>query len=88
MKRRPLINLLLVLSLLGNIGIVVLLLRQRSPQIATMAPAGPRTTPKVMIDSQNFDFSDTKLSDESWKLPAPATKAEDPTEAPTPPDFK
>jgi hypothetical protein len=91
MKNRSLVNSLLILSLVLNFVIIGLYIKYRPKTAAAeMKPAGAfiettataKTGPKVMIDSGAFDFSDTKLSDEAWKIPAPDTS---PTPAPDAP---
>ncbi len=91
MRKRSLVNSLLILSLIANFVIIGLYLKYRpKPAAAEMKPAGAfietsatsKTGPKIMIDSGGFDFSDTKLSDEAWKIPAPDTSPPPAPDAP------
>ena len=88
MSRRTTINILLVSSLVLNLGLIFVYFTNRPKAEVPMQPAGVKAGPKVLIDSQNFDFSDTKLSDEAWKLAPPDTSPPPAPDAPLIIEFK
>ena len=87
MKRRSLILALLVISVAVNVTLAVLYIQSRStPPPAASVPTGK--VPKVLIDSENFAFSGTGLSDEAAKLPSPDLTPPPAPDAPIQIEFK
>jgi hypothetical protein len=87
MKRRSLILGLLVISVAVNVTLAVLYFQSRNtPTPTSVTPTGKG--PKVLIDSENFDFSGTGLSDDSAKLPAPDLTPPPAPDAPIQIEFK
>ncbi len=83
MNRRFLVNAVLIVSLLANLALLgVYFVNRPKPTPPPMQPAQPMKETQVLVDSANFDFSDTKLSDESWKIPAPDTQPPPAPDAP------
>ena len=87
MKRRSLILALLVISVAVNVTLAVLYFRSNNTSPAA-ASTSTGKGPKVLIDSENFDFSGTGLSDDSAKLPAPDLTPPPAPDAPIQIEFK
>lgn len=87
MKRRPLILALLIISVVINVTLAVLYFQSRntSPSAASTSTG---KGPKVLINSENFDFSGTGLSDEAAKLSAPDLTPPPAPDAPIQIEFK
>jgi hypothetical protein len=95
MNRRGIFRWFLLLSILLNLGFLYVYFvhpKLRKP-VDVMQPAypAPATNPpssatgKGKLDTSNFDFSNTGLSDEAWKLPAPELSKPTAPEAPLEP---
>lgn len=71
---------ILVLSVLANLVLGTLYWRRSetplpsSVSTADSVPA-PSAAPRLQLENDQFDFSETKLSDEAWKIEAPELPA-------------
>lgn len=80
-------KIILPLSLLCNAGLVWWIMQPKGVKPAPAAPAAAKPAqPQIQINTDNFDFSKTGLSDDAWKVENPDL-GKNPPEAPKMPDL-
>lgn len=79
---KKILLIVVVISLSANLWLVWKNTNLTKEQEAAASTA-TRANPKVLIDTKNFDFSGTTLSDKAWEIPEPdKTPPLKPDEAP------